>query len=300
MSNFKDRLWRDLVREQGPQLARIDGTAARHGRRARARVLAGTTVGLAAVGTTLALVLGAASTTPAFAVTRNHNGTVTIALQAIAAIPDANAKLAGSGLRVKVVQVKAGCGVANGSVPPALTAARRARDQSHLVARPAQVGARFDPRKIPAGKVLVIAAWRAGRSVHVRPAHLMSGGVPACLPPPMPPPPGRCRPAQAPPPGNSGNSGSSGNSGNSGNSANSGSSGNSAKSTTTLRQVPVPLPKAHNARVAVPRTGMALACVAAGPPRWTPGTSGNSGSSGNSRTSGNSGTSGNTGTSGNS
>ena len=57
MSNFKDRLWRDLVREHGAQLAQIDGTAARHGRRARARVLAGTTVGLAAVGTTLALVL---------------------------------------------------------------------------------------------------------------------------------------------------------------------------------------------------------------------------------------------------
>ena len=55
MSKFKDRLWRELVREHGADLAQIRRPAAKHARRARPRVLAGTTLGLAGAGTALAL-----------------------------------------------------------------------------------------------------------------------------------------------------------------------------------------------------------------------------------------------------
>ena len=195
MGDFKDRLWRDLVREHGAQLAQTERPPAKHGRRARPRVLAGTTLGLAGIGTAVALALGAASSTPAFAVTRNHDGTVTVALQRIAAIRDANAKLAGSGLPVKLVRVQAGCVAA--ARAKALAALSKARPQSvaplHWSGR-----ARFNPRKIPPGKTLVIAAWPAGKSVHVSPGHLITGAAPACVPPPAPPP-GACAISKLPP-----------------------------------------------------------------------------------------------------
>ena len=205
MGDFKDRLWRDLVREHGAQLAQTERPPAKHGRRARPRVLAGTTLGLAGIGTAVALALGAASSTPAFAVTRNHDGTVTVALQRIAAIHDANAKLAGSGLPVKLVRVKAGCVAA--ARAKALAALSKARPQSIAPLRWSG-RARFNPRKIPPGKTLVIAAWPAGKSVHVSPGHLITGTAPACVPPPTPPP-GACAIYKPPPSSNSAKTGTS-------------------------------------------------------------------------------------------
>ncbi|MDQ6803515.1 MAG: hypothetical protein M3065_00815 [Actinomycetota bacterium] len=92
MSKFKDRLWRDLVREHGAELAQVKRAAAQRGRRARPRVLAGTTLGLAGVGITLAVVLSAASSSPAFAVTPNRDGTVQVVIQRLSGISGANTK----------------------------------------------------------------------------------------------------------------------------------------------------------------------------------------------------------------
>ena len=72
MSKFEDHLWREVVRQHGHDLEPAPPSPPRVKpplRRARPRVLAGTTLGLAAVGAALALVLGAASSSPAFAVT---------------------------------------------------------------------------------------------------------------------------------------------------------------------------------------------------------------------------------------
>jgi len=276
MGDFKDRLWRDLVREHGAQLAQTERPPAKHGRRARPRVLAGTTLGLAGIGTAVALALGAASSTPAFAVTRNHDGTVTVALQRIAAIHDANAKLAGSGLPVKLVQVKAGCVAA--ARAKALAALSKARPQSIAPLRWSG-RARFNPRKIPPGKTLVIAAWPAGKSVHVSPGHLITGSAPACVPPPTPPP-GACAISKLPPSSNSANTGTSAGTG-----------------AAPLPQVPTLACKGNVVRVTpVPRPLRALPCVAARihvvPGGAAPtGTSGNTGTSTSSGASTNSATS---------
>ena len=91
MSKFKDRLWRELVRDHGKDLAQITRPEVKRSRRARPRVLAGTSLGLAGVGAAVVLAVGAASTSPAFAVTPNHDGTVQVTIFRRAGIAGANA-----------------------------------------------------------------------------------------------------------------------------------------------------------------------------------------------------------------
>ncbi len=142
-------------------------------------MLAGTTLGLAGIGTVIALILGAASSSPAFAVTRNQDGSVSVAIKSIGAIAGANQTLKRMGLRVAVVQVKATC--ASGH---ALAPIPRALAQARAVAQ-----TRVDPGKIPVGKMLVLAAWRKGSRIHLAPAHWTTTQIPACLPVPLLPPP---------------------------------------------------------------------------------------------------------------
>ena len=149
--------------------------AATH-RRARPGVLAGSTLGLAGIGTALALVLGATTTSPAFAVTRNHDGTLTISIQRASGIAGANAKLNQLGVRAKVMQqVPASYRCTSTVVQQGQGAP--AQERSSTSSSIANAHWTIDPRKIPAGQTL------------------------ALTPPP------------APPGADSGNSGNSGNSG---------------------------------------------------------------------------------------
>ncbi len=181
MSRYTERLWRELVQDHGAQLAGISRSA-RHGRMARPRLLAGTTVGLAGVGTAVALLLGAASSSPAFAVTRGHDGTVRVVIWRIDALHSVNARLAQLGLRARFVQVAPGCAV---PAPAAVAHLFARREQVHVgsvsVVR-GLVHARFDPRQIPAGKTLVMTAWRQGHEVKAGSGHVVLGAVPTCLP----------------------------------------------------------------------------------------------------------------------
>jgi hypothetical protein len=183
MSKFTDRLWREIVREHGADLRETEPLAARRRQRALPRVLAGTgLVGVAGAGVTLAVVLGAASTTPAFAVTRNHDGTYSVAIQKFSAIPSANARLNQLGLRAQFVQVTNGC-------PPRALLAARAHAQVSWVATPGTAPvagsvAKIAPDQIPAGRTLVLGAVRMGELVRVAKAQAVAGKVPECLPPP--------------------------------------------------------------------------------------------------------------------
>jgi hypothetical protein len=76
MTKFTDNLWRDLAREHGPALAQADRPE--QGRARRPRVIAGSTLALAAAGTALGLGLTATSATPALAVTRQPDGSVLV------------------------------------------------------------------------------------------------------------------------------------------------------------------------------------------------------------------------------
>jgi hypothetical protein len=176
MSHFKDRLWSELVRAHGADLTQI--THPPRSRR-RPRMLAGTGLGLLAAGTAAAVVVGTAGTVPAFAVTKNHDGSVTVSINRLAGIPAANARLAALGYRARVVQVSVGCGAA------APRAARLRGAPAPAALRQALAQARFDPRQVPPGRVLVIPASSSGQSLSPRAVRMIHGQVPACLPPPI-------------------------------------------------------------------------------------------------------------------
>lgn len=191
MSRFSDRLWRDLVREHGPDLAQMESLSkAGHRRRARPRVLAGTGMGVAVIATAAVLILGAASSSPAFAVTRNHDGSYSVRVETWTAIPAANRLLRGMGVPAQVVAVSTACGTVSQTLR--LTRAGSGTPAALIRARLLARQARIDPRRIPAGKKLMITAWRVGRQVRVMAATVVSV-APACMTPPcavgiVPPP----------------------------------------------------------------------------------------------------------------
>ncbi len=92
---------RELGARRGHRLFRLPG--------ARPRLLAGTTIGATATGALLAIVLSAAGSSPAFAVTRNRDGSYTVTLRSLSAIPAANRKLSQMGLHATLVETAANC-----------------------------------------------------------------------------------------------------------------------------------------------------------------------------------------------
>jgi hypothetical protein len=113
MSKFTDNLWRDLAREHGPTLALADRPEpGRAPLLRRPRVLAGSTLGLAGVGTVLVFALGAAGSTPAYAVTTNGDGSVLVTINQNSALPQANAKLTAMGIHEQITIYMASGGAA--------------------------------------------------------------------------------------------------------------------------------------------------------------------------------------------
>jgi hypothetical protein len=76
---------------------RADAVVATGARRTRPRVLAGGTLGLAGVGAALVVVLSGSTAAPAFAITQEGDGSVSVQLNQNSALPQVNAKLAAMG-----------------------------------------------------------------------------------------------------------------------------------------------------------------------------------------------------------
>jgi hypothetical protein len=111
MTKFADQLYDDLMREHGPLLADTRPPAASRrpvGRR-RALLAVGTGgLAAAAVAATVAgLAVGGGS--PAYALTANSDGTITLAIYQASGIPQANARLHQLGTDVVVVPIQPGC-----------------------------------------------------------------------------------------------------------------------------------------------------------------------------------------------
>jgi hypothetical protein len=102
MSKFTDRLWRELVQEHGPTLAHADRPEP--GRARRPRVLAGSTLGLAGVGAALVLALSGSAAPPAFAITKEGDGSVLVKLNydQNENLPQVNRKLTAMGTHEQV------------------------------------------------------------------------------------------------------------------------------------------------------------------------------------------------------
>jgi hypothetical protein len=108
MSKFTDNLWTDLVQEHGATLAHADRPEPGRARRPRRRVLAGSTLALAGAGAALALTLSATASTPAYAVTRQHDGSVSVKISSWSGIAGANRELAKMGVHERVLAVADG------------------------------------------------------------------------------------------------------------------------------------------------------------------------------------------------
>lgn len=133
LRRFADELEDAIIREIGPagergdpQAPRQRGLRSRLWFRGRPRVVAGTTVCVAALATSLTLVFGATVSAPAFAVTRNANGTITVRLTRLAGIAGANHRLATMGIRAEIVRAisaaaKLRTAARTGKMPPAAT-----------------------------------------------------------------------------------------------------------------------------------------------------------------------------------
>jgi len=111
MSSFENRLWSELARARGGELAQAATHSRPSGRRPRPRLAITAMAALlaAAVAVTLSATLSAPN--PAYAVRVNDDGTVTLRLNALAAAGAANQRLAGLGIRARVVLRESGCAV---------------------------------------------------------------------------------------------------------------------------------------------------------------------------------------------
>jgi hypothetical protein len=109
MTKFTDNLWRDLVQEHGATLVYADRPEpGRAHRLRRPRVLAGSTLALAGVGTAIALVLTSTSGTPASAavtVAKVSDGSILVTLNkpGSQAVAQADQKLTAMGLHEGIV-----------------------------------------------------------------------------------------------------------------------------------------------------------------------------------------------------
>jgi hypothetical protein len=197
MTKFADQLYADLMREHGPVLAAARPPAASQRHIASRRVLLATGAGGLAVATAAgALAVAAGGGTPAasggapsYALTTNHDGTVTLAVYRTPGIAQANAKLHQLGDNVVVVPVRPGC-PAIGSLPaPAVPQNGGISVQS---GGPGGGSVTVNAKGIPAGDILVVGVET---SVHGREAtseeaaRLTSPPAPACVSLPSPPAP---------------------------------------------------------------------------------------------------------------
>ena len=173
MTSFEDRLWTDLVREHGDQLRRHP---ARTGpptadRRRRPVLLTGTA--LAAVGVIAAGVLALTATTaapPAFAVTANPDGTVTVTLNDIQAITGLNAELARDGIPAEAIPITSDCPVRG--FPNAMPAGTD----------PSTYTITIDPREMPAGFTAIVGVGQsASGQIELAQGAFPSANVPACF-----------------------------------------------------------------------------------------------------------------------
>ncbi len=119
MTKFADQLYADLMREHGSALAQTrPPEASRRAIAPRRVLLASGAAGLAAAATAGALLAGGGA--PAYALTANPDGTVTLAVYQAPGIAQANARLNQLGDNVVVVPVQPGCPSINSLPAPAV------------------------------------------------------------------------------------------------------------------------------------------------------------------------------------
>jgi hypothetical protein len=182
MTKFSDQLFDDLMREHGPALTHARPPA--HPRRRvtpRRALLAGG--GTLAVAAAIAGTLVARSGSPAYAVTKNPDGTITLAVYQTSGIAGANARLRQLGdKQVVVVPVEPGC-----PRPPAPAVSGRGHRITTGTAVSRNGTVTVNAQGIPAGDILVVGVETSGHS-SLGGGVLTSPPAPSCISLPGPPP----------------------------------------------------------------------------------------------------------------
>jgi hypothetical protein len=119
MSAFEDRLWKHLATEHGAdEVTSRRGAAAggrwgwtRHARRPPLAITAGALAVIAAAAVAVVLLVSAtAGTQPAYALTQNPDGSITVTFNDLqTAIPQLNARFAAMGVDETVIPITKGC-----------------------------------------------------------------------------------------------------------------------------------------------------------------------------------------------
>jgi hypothetical protein len=151
------------------------------------RILAGGAAAAIAAATTAVLAISALTTAPpAFAVTGNPDGSVTITLNEITGVSDLNAKLASMGIAVRAVPVESGCTAtaqvvgSDGSVQPAAAVAVTPLGTNPRTGSSASLNQiTVDPPKTP-GQTEILAASTSGLELF---GQVVQGQVPSCVAP---------------------------------------------------------------------------------------------------------------------
>jgi hypothetical protein len=182
MTTFADQLFTDLMLEHGSSLATTRRPAPAP-RRHPVRV-AGGLVGAAAAATTGIVLFTGGS--PAYALTDNPNGSVTLEINKPSGIAEANEAFAARGDRVVVVPVRSDCPDIGSLAAPAdpgsgtTTTSTARRDGSSIT---------LDVQGIPANRTALVGVDSSGEGTWMGTA-MISGAAPECVSLAASPPPG--------------------------------------------------------------------------------------------------------------
>jgi hypothetical protein len=184
MTKFADQLFDDLMQEFRPTLESIELPIARARRTVPRPVwLAAGTVGMAGAITAGVVVLGGG--TPAYAVTQNTDGTVTVSINELSGVAGANNKLHTMGEPVVMVPVRPGC-VSIASLPHDTGTHHDTRASVDMTNGGSIT---VDVRGVPAGETALVATSSSSRGITLALA-LVKGPIPSCVSMPPPPPDG--------------------------------------------------------------------------------------------------------------
>jgi hypothetical protein len=173
MATFEDQLWTDLLSEHGTELAGASRSATRRSRAKPILVTAGT-FGVVGAATAVALTLTATASPPAYAVTANPDGTVSVTINEIVGVSGANAELARLHVRAKAVLETADCTANPPQVPTKVFGG------GALQGNPVD-GVTIIPDAIPVGDTLMLVAKTSGNAGALT-AIIVRGPAPSCSP----------------------------------------------------------------------------------------------------------------------
>jgi hypothetical protein len=175
MGKFEDELWTDLMQAHGDQLAATQRPQTRPGRMRPLALTAGA-AGVIGVGTAMAIALTATTSAPAYAVTENSDGTISVTIHDVTGVTGANTELAALGVRARALTFGPDC------------TQQEHPDPTHprvygtmLVRSPTPDEVTIQPSAIPVGDTMVLAAKIADNGRVVVRIGLVLSPAPSCF-----------------------------------------------------------------------------------------------------------------------